>query len=457
MARWWCQLLCPQPNKQVASESMHGARLAAQQLSRGRDACDVEAGKPCQEETAAAGGGRVAAVAATTQQHHSNRPTSTFAQSVINMVGMLIGLGQLSTPYALENGGWASIFLLVGLGVMCAYTAHIIGRCLDEEPGSKTYQDIGQQAFGSKGRLIASAFIYLEIFFALVSYTISLSDNIPLVFAGARLHLPWLRLSTTQLLTVIAVLVALPSLWLRNLSSISFLSLVGILMSMVMFVTIVCTAAFTHVGLGRHIPVLRLDKIPAVSGLYMFSYAGHIVFPNIYTAMKDPSSFTKVSVTSFSMVVVLYTALAFVGASLFGQCELPGHAQHAAGARGHQSGPLGHRAPPVTKYALEFAPFAIQLEHHLPATMGPRADYHPWQHRLGGASHHPGAGALGAIFPVRAQPHRLAHQRRHLGHIPVRVLPQDPLGPVVAPSRRAECGDDRRWFCSRGGGDRFVG
>ncbi|XP_048573247.1 amino acid transporter AVT1H-like [Triticum urartu] len=374
MASRWCELLCPQP-KQVASESMHGARLAAQQLSRGRDACDVEAGKPCQEETAAAGGGRVAAMASITQQHHS-KPTSTFAQSVINMVGMLIGLGQLSTPYALENGGWASIFLLVGLGIMCAYTAHIIGKCLDEEPRSKTYQDIGQQAFGSKGRLIASAFIYLEIFFALVSYTISLSDTIPLVFAGVRLHLPipWLRLSTTQLLTVIAVLVALPSLWLRNLSSISCLSFAGILMSMVIFVTILCTAAFGSVGLGKHIPVLRLDKIPTVSGLYMFSYAGHIVFPNIYTAMKDPSSFTKVSVTSFSMVALLYTALAFVGASLFGP---------SVNSQVTLSMPPGLLVTkvalwatvltPVTKYALEFAPFAIQLEHHLPATMGPRA------------------------------------------------------------------------------------
>lgn len=104
MASRWCELLCPQP-KQVASESMHGARLAAQQLSRGCDACDVEAGKPCmcaqgQDETAAAGRGRVAAVAlaVTTQQHHS-KPTSTFAQSVINMVGMLIGKKAYATYY----------------------------------------------------------------------------------------------------------------------------------------------------------------------------------------------------------------------------------------------------------------------------------------------------------------------------------------------------------------------
>jgi vesicular inhibitory amino acid transporter len=294
-------------------------------------------------------------------------------KSLINS-NLFSGLGQLSTPYALENGGWASVFLLVGLGIMCAYTAHIIGKCLDEDPSSKTYQDIGHQAFGSKGRVIASAFIYLEIFFALVSYTISLSDNIPLVFAGVRLHLPWLHLSTTQLLTIIAVLVALPSLWLRNLSSISFLSFVGIVMSMIIFATIVCTAAFSSVGLGKHIPALRLDRIPAVSGLYMFSYAGHIVFPNIYTAMKDPSSFTKVSITSFSLVTVLYTALAFVGASLFGPAvnsqvtlSMPPRLVFTRVAL------WATVLTPVTKYALEFAPFAIQLEHHLPATMEPRA------------------------------------------------------------------------------------
>ncbi|KAG8089723.1 hypothetical protein GUJ93_ZPchr0011g28021 [Zizania palustris] len=384
MSGWWC---CAKP-KQVASESVHGAQLALQRLTATSSsssrcaACaaadDVEAAaKPCkcgalqagQEDLT--GAGRVAAAVV---EHHHGKPTSSFAHSVINMVGMLIGLGQLSTPYALENGGWASVFLLVGLGVMCAYTAHIIGKCLDDDPSSRTYQDIGEQAFGAKGRLVASAFIYLEIFFALVSYTISLSDNLPLVFAGVRLHLPWIHLTTTQLLTVIAVLVALPSLWLRDLSTISFLSFAGIVMSMLIFVTVVCVAVFSGVGVGKHIPVIQLERIPAVSGLYMFSYAGHIVFPNIYTAMKDPSAFTKVSVTSFAVVTALYTALAFVGASLFGPTvssqftlSMPPHLAATKIAL------WATVLTPVTKYALEFAPFAIQLEHHLPASMGRRA------------------------------------------------------------------------------------
>lgn len=185
---------------------------------------------------------------------------------------------------------------------MCAYTAHIIGKCLDEESNSKSYQDLGEQAFGTKGRVLASTFIYLEIFFVLVSYTIALSDNLPLVFPRVHLRLPNLHTSTAQLLTVLAVLVALPSVWLRDLSSISFLSFGGILMSLLIFAMVLSTAVFGDVSANQSIPVLQLPKLPVVSGLYAFSYAGHIVFPNIYTAMKDPSKFTKVTQSLYMII-----------------------------------------------------------------------------------------------------------------------------------------------------------
>lgn len=356
------EFLLPDRN-QVASETVHGARLAAEW-----PACVT-----CVEENKVCKCGDGTGVEVINSGNHT-KAHSSFAHSVINMVGMLIGLGQLSTPYALENGGWSSAFLLVGLGIMCAYTSHVIGKCLEEDANSKTYQDIGERAFGTKGRIIASTFIYMEIFFALVSYTISLSDNLALVFTGAHIELPWLHLSTTQLLTVIAVLVALPSLWLRDLSSISFLSFGGILMSILIFTTVGWTAAFGGVRSNQRIPVLHLHQIPAISGLYIFSFAGHIVFPNIYTAMKDPSKFTKVSLTSFALVTCLYTALAFMGAKLFGSSvssqitlSMPPHLVVTKIAL------WATVLTPMTKYALEFAPMAIQLEHYLPSSMTSRS------------------------------------------------------------------------------------
>lgn len=189
-----------------------------------------------------------------------------------------------------------SSILLIGLGIICAYTSHLLGKCLQKDPKSKDYKDIGHQAFGAKGRIIVTFFIYLEIFMALISYTISLHDNLSIVFINTNLKLKGIlfHLTTSQILTIIAILVAIPSLWLRNFSSISFLSSVGIFMSLLIFVTLACTALFGGIKANHEIPFLHLQNIPSISGLYIFSYAGHIVFPNIYKAMKDPSKFTKV-------------------------------------------------------------------------------------------------------------------------------------------------------------------
>ncbi|KAJ8774375.1 hypothetical protein K2173_011624 [Erythroxylum novogranatense] len=299
-----------------------------------------------------------------------DEPNSSFAHSVINMVGMLIGLGQLSTPYALENGGWTSAFLLVGLGGICTYTADLLGKCLDKNPKSRSYTDIGQDAYGSKGKFLAASFIYLQSFMALVSYTIALHDNISVVFEGTQIRLPWPRISTPQLLTIIAVLVALPSLWLRDLSSISFLSSGGILMSLVIFISVTSTAIFGGVITNHSIPVVNFHKIPAISGVYLFSYAGHIIFPNLYKSMKDPAKFAKVCVVSFASVTALYTALGFLGAKMFGSevssqitLSLPRHLIVTKIAL------WATVLTPMTKYALEFAPFATQLELSLPSSL----------------------------------------------------------------------------------------
>ncbi|BAT86638.1 hypothetical protein VIGAN_04431000 [Vigna angularis var. angularis] len=298
---------------------------------------------------------------------------SSFTHAVINMVGMLVGLGQLSTPYAVVSGGWVSAFLLVGLGVMCAYSSHILGTCLRKNPKLRSFVDIGKHAFGSKGRLVAATIIYMEIFMSLVSYTISLHDNLNTVFLGTNLKHHFPKFSSSQFLTVVAVLIALPSLWIRDLSSISFLSTLGILMSLLIFLCVAATALLGHVRNNHAIPVLQLHNIPSVSGLYVFGYGGHIVFPELYTSMKDPSKFTKVSIVSFAVVTAIYTTLGFMGARMFGKdvksqitLSMPAESIVTKVAL------WATVVAPMTKYALEFIPLAIQLEHALPSTMSGR-------------------------------------------------------------------------------------
>lgn len=288
-----------------------------------------------------------------------------------------IGLGQLSTPYAIEKGGWGcALIFLMGLAIMCCYSCNLLVNCLKNNPKLRSYVDIGEHAFGRKGRIIASTFIYIEIFMALISYTISLHDNLSKAFEFMHninlnhyLHLSNL-LSSSQILTTLAIFIALPTLWLKDLSSISFLSTIGILMSLVIFLSVAFTPIFGNIKVNHDIPLLHLHSVPSISGIYIYSYAGHVVFPNLYKSMKDPSKFTKVSIMSFSIVTILYMTLGFMGAKMFGS-EVNSQITLSM-PRGFIVTKIAVWATvitPMTKYALELTPLAMHLQHKLPSSM----------------------------------------------------------------------------------------
>lgn len=71
-------------------------------------------------------------------------------------INVLCGVGILSTPYAVKEGGWLSLSILLVFAVLSWYTGILLRCCLDSEEGLETYPDIGQAAFGTTGRLVIS-------------------------------------------------------------------------------------------------------------------------------------------------------------------------------------------------------------------------------------------------------------------------------------------------------------
>lgn len=71
-------------------------------------------------------------------------------------INILCGIGLLTTPYAVREGGWLGLTLLLMFGVMTCYTGILMKRCLESAPGLKSYPDIGEAAFGFAGRLTIS-------------------------------------------------------------------------------------------------------------------------------------------------------------------------------------------------------------------------------------------------------------------------------------------------------------
>ena len=79
-----------------------------------------------------------------------------FVQCFYTGINVLCGVGILSTPYAIKQGGWVGLVILYLFAVLAWYTGVLLRRCLDSKEGLETYPDIGHAAFGTTGRILIS-------------------------------------------------------------------------------------------------------------------------------------------------------------------------------------------------------------------------------------------------------------------------------------------------------------
>ncbi|KAI3966151.1 hypothetical protein MKW92_020846 [Papaver armeniacum] len=187
---------------------------------------------------------------------------------------------------------------------------------------------------------------------ALVSFTISMNDNLTRVLEGSKLHISLLNFSTPHTLTVTAILISIPTVWLRNLDKISFISTLNILLSVSICITFLCTAIFGGIKAIKPIRVFRIENILSVSGLYIFNIASHMAIPEIYRSMP------------------LYATLAFLGAKMFGPevssqvtLSMPKHLIFTKIAL------WAATIIPMTKYVFFTVPMASEIERRLPSSM----------------------------------------------------------------------------------------
>ncbi|GMH22722.1 hypothetical protein Nepgr_024565 [Nepenthes gracilis] len=299
------------------------------------------------------------------QDHQQSNKGTTFLRTCFNGLNTLAGIGLLSTPYALSEGGWLSLLFLFALAVLFFYTGLLIHRCMEANPLIRTYPDIGGLAFGWKGRTLISIFMYLELYFAAVEFLILGGDSFEKLFPNTTLF-AGVKLSVKQGFTVLSALVVLPTTWLKSLGLLSYVSACGVFASIAVICCVFWVGAVDGVGFHeRGVLFHRSGLVTAVS-MYAFCYCGHPVFPTLRNSMKDRSQFPKVLINCFFLSCLGYGSMAVLGYLMYGQ-NIKSQVTLNLPLRNISSQIAIYTTVinPLTKYAVIITPVAAAIEEKL--------------------------------------------------------------------------------------------
>ncbi|TDH71506.1 hypothetical protein CCR75_004413 [Bremia lactucae] len=321
--------------------------------------------------------------------------TSSFKAAVFNAINVLLGVGVLSSPFSMRSSGWlmgGSLFLFFTL--VTNHTAKLLGQCLRYQEGMTTYPDIGEAAFGTRGRVIIGIIFFAELFTACAMfYVLSTYElcktNVGFVanycnfvaVVGDTLAALIPSFSKTELIIMASFLI-MPSLWTTHMSILSYFSILGILSSFF------CLYAIFYVGIAidtsapgyvmgsllypQSVQMIGdWDRIPLAIGLTMVAFGGHSVFPSICSSLANKDDYPRVLNVSYLIVGFVYGAIELAGYLMFGgftQKEITLNLIASYPGTLTQMVVWTIALNPMSKIAITLHPIALALEEFLLST-----------------------------------------------------------------------------------------
>ncbi|XP_030842278.1 vesicular inhibitory amino acid transporter-like [Strongylocentrotus purpuratus] len=262
----------------------------------------------------------------------SETDKSSVLQACWNVSNSMQGIGILSLPYTVKEGGVAVLVAIVVILILLNYTSKIIVYCKyddedDDDNGStridtdrkaalasdrpqvvrETYADIADTCFKHGGHVInvlliidmmTVAALYLQLSGAL------LVDTFPQ--AGLN-RFTW---------TALIVVVLLPTVLFKNLTKISWLSLVALIALAVMY----CSVVWYSFGRSirwkmESIPPFFIEPVAISVAMLSLNFGAHLFMPGVEGSMREPSRFNVMLNYSYivtGFINVAYALFAFL-------------------------------------------------------------------------------------------------------------------------------------------------
>uniref|UniRef100_A0A6Q2Z4U4 Amino acid transporter transmembrane domain-containing protein n=1 Tax=Esox lucius TaxID=8010 RepID=A0A6Q2Z4U4_ESOLU len=259
---------------------------------------------------------------------------TSFGMSVFNLGNAIMGSGILGLSYAMANTGVVLfLVLLTVVAVLSSYSIHLLLKS-SGIVGIRAYEQLGQRAFGTPGKMAAGIAITLQNIGAMSSYLFIVKNEFPLViqaFMGITSSSGEWYLNGKYLVVLVSISVILPLALMKQLGYLGYTS--GFSLScMVFFLISVCTVmlyskpptAGTAVSMVISQCSVFLLQTAYTIPILAFAFVCHPEVLPIYTELKNPSKKRMQHVSNIS-IVVMYTM--YFLAALFGYLTFYGEVE----------------------------------------------------------------------------------------------------------------------------------
>ncbi|KAL4197740.1 hypothetical protein AMTRI_Chr04g189800 [Amborella trichopoda] len=299
------------------------------------------------------------------QQHqeiHYAKGT-TFSKTCFNMLNALSGVGVVVIPYGLSQGGWAGLGFLGLLAIISYYTCLLLQRCMNMDPHIKCYPDIGNLAFGPKGKIIISTFIYLQLFLLDISFLILVGDSLAKLYPEFGYKIGARRLDGSKAFIILSAIVVLPIAWLKSLRRLAYVSAIGAFACAVVIGAVIWVGLFGGVGFHDKGSFINLSGIPMATSIFALCFNGHAGLPTVIGAMKDRSMGPKALAISFITCSTAYALMSVLSYLMFGD-QIKSQITQNLPIKNISSKIAIYVAAilPLLKYALVMAPVVAAIE-----------------------------------------------------------------------------------------------
>ncbi|XP_053572713.1 sodium-coupled neutral amino acid symporter 1 [Bombina bombina] len=260
--------------------------------------------------------------------------TTSIGMSVFNLSNAIMGSGILGLAFALANTGIVLfVMLLISVTLLSVYSINLLLKC-SLETGCMVYEKLGEQVFGTPGKILVFGSTSLQNTGAMLSYLFIVKNELPSVIQflmGKESDFSAWYVDGRILVIVVTISIILPLCLLKNLGYLGYtsgfsLSCMFFFLVVVVYNKFIIECPITGANVTSHIPTNRTDmcepkyftfnsKTVYALPTLAFAFVCHPSVLPIYSELRDRSQkrMQLVSNISFFAMFVMYLVTALFG------------------------------------------------------------------------------------------------------------------------------------------------